>query len=110
MHGALDRSAGEEMQQRFPEGFFFSRVLFSRASCRRCSHCRYPLRAQAIAEAWRADDRLDSPAALAPFSPALDPLFGVFVVGWGTWLRTGVLALEAPDRRAGTGSVRCRRL
>lgn len=102
LRGALERGAGEEMQQLFPEGFFFSHVLYGLAwvDVGAAVAADDPLRAQAITEAWRAADRLDSPAALAPFSPALDPPFGVFVVGWGTWLRTGILALEAPDQRA----------
>ncbi|MCP9446726.1 MAG: hypothetical protein NNA22_04040 [Nitrospira sp.] len=102
LRSALDRGAGEEMQQLFPEGFFFSHVLYGLAwvDAGAAVAADDPLRAQAIAEAWQAADRLDSPAALAPFTPALDPPFGVFVVGWGTWLRTGILALEAPDQHA----------
>ena len=101
LRGALDRGAGEEMQQLFPEGFFFTHVLYGLAwvDVGATAAPDDPLRAQAIAEAWQAADRLDSPASLAPFSPALDPPFGVFVVGWGTWLRTGILALEPPDQR-----------
>ncbi|MFQ3682134.1 hypothetical protein [Roseiflexus sp.] len=102
LRGALDRGAGEEMQLLFPEGFFFTHVLYGLAwvDVGATVAADDPLRAQAITAAWWAADRLDAPAALAPFSSTLDPPFGVFVVGWGTWLRTGALALEAPDQRA----------
>jgi len=101
LRGALERGAGEEMQQLFPEGFFFSHVLYGLAWVEVGASVAPddPQHEQAITGAWWAADRLDSPASLMPFSPALDPPFGVFVVGWGTWLRTGILALEAPDRR-----------
>jgi hypothetical protein len=77
LRGALDRGAGEEMQQLFPEGFFFSHVLYGLAwvDVGAAVAADDPLRAQAIAEAWRVADRLDAPAALAPFSPAVGDAF-----------------------------------
>jgi len=98
---ALRDGAGERMQAFFPEGFFFSHALYGLAWAELGQ--RLPpadaLRAQALAEARWALGRLDTPAGRAPFSPTLDPPLGVFYVGWSSWLRGGVLALQAPSGR-----------
>ncbi|MFL5804102.1 MAG: hypothetical protein ACJ8CR_20450 [Roseiflexaceae bacterium] len=98
---ALRDGADERMQSFFPEGFFFSHALYGLAWAE-VGMRRPPadaLRTQALAEARWALGRLDTPAGRAPFSPALDPPLGVFYVGWSSWLRGGVLALQAPSDR-----------
>jgi hypothetical protein len=98
---ALRDGAGQRMQALFPEGFFFSHVLYGLAwvdvGMRRPA--ADVLRAQALAEASWALARLDSPAGRAPFSPTLAPPLGVFYVGWSSWLRGGVLGIQAPPDR-----------
>jgi hypothetical protein len=98
---ALDAGAGEQMQAFFPEGFFFSHVLYGLAwadvGLRAPSGA--PLRVAALAEARWALAQLDTPAGRAVFSPALDPPYGVFYVGWSSRLRGDVLRLQPADRR-----------
>jgi hypothetical protein len=98
---ALRDGAGERMQAFFPEGFFFSHALYGLAWAE--LGMRLPaadaLRAQALAEARWALGRLDTPAGRAVFSPALDPPLGVFYIGWSSWLRGGMLMLQAPADR-----------
>ncbi|WP_344281404.1 hypothetical protein [Streptomyces hebeiensis] len=95
----LDDGAGEEAQQLFPEGYFFSYVLYglSRAE----SGMRRPAgeRSTALREARWALERLESPSGRAPFSPDLTPSHGVFYRGWSNWLRGGVLSLQPTGER-----------
>jgi hypothetical protein len=97
----LRAGAGERMQGLFPEGFFFAHVLYGMSWVE--VGLRTPpdtsLHAQAIQEANWALDRLDSAPGRAPFSPTLDPTYGVFYAGWSNWLRGGMLMLyPAGDR------------
>lgn len=102
LRGALERGAGEEMQTLFPEGYFFSHVLYGLAwaDIGAAAELNSPLRRQALTEATWAVGRLDTPVGRAPFSPALDPPFGVFFVGWSAWLRAGLVALASTDDRS----------
>jgi hypothetical protein len=100
---ALRDGAGEQMQGLFPEGFFFSHVLYGLAWAELGMRpsATGELRTQALAEARWVLGRLDTPAGQAPFSPSLDPPLGVFYAGWSSWLRGGVLMLQpTPDRPA----------
>lgn len=101
VRGALDRGAGTEMQTLFPEGYFFSYVLYGLAwvDLGQSLAPNDPLRRTAISEARWAAEQLNTPAGLAPFSPALDPPFGVFAIGWRAWLQGGLLKLLAPEQR-----------
>jgi len=98
---ALRAGAGEQMQGMFPEGYFFAHVLYGLAwvdvGLRVLPET--PLYAQALEESGWALARLDSPLGRAPFSFSLTPPYGVFYVGWGSWLRGGRLMLYAPDAR-----------
>ena len=98
---ALRDGAGQRMQALFPEGFFFSHVLYGLTWVD--VGMRLPaqdaLRARALAEARWALAQLDTPDGRAAFSPTLDPPLGVFYVGWSSWLRGGVLGLQAPPER-----------
>src|SRR5690606_2931017 len=63
------------------------------------------LRPRALAEARWALRALDSPTGRAPFSAGLTPPYGVFYVGWTSWLRGGVVRLAggpaaAPEEAA----------
>ena len=99
---ALRDGAGERMQTLFPEGFFFTHVLYGLAwvevGMRRSE--RDPLRAQALKKARWALARLDTLDATRQFSLALDPPLGVFYLGWSNWLRGGVLTLQPASNRS----------
>ena len=96
---ALRRGAGERMQSLFPEGYFFTHVLYGLAWVE--VGLRVPpesaLHAEALEEADWALERLDTEAGRAPFSRDLDPPSGVFYSGWSNWLRGGLLLL-APEQ------------
>ncbi|MFI6231674.1 hypothetical protein ACIBCR_30690 [Micromonospora echinospora] len=98
LRAALDDGAGEDAQALFPEGYFFAHVLYGLARVE--LGMREPARREESArEARWALARLESPAGVAPFSPALAPPYGVFHQGWTNWLRGGVLALTPAERR-----------
>lgn len=92
LRSALDDGAGERMQGLFPEGYYFTSVLYGIAwvdvGARDAAR-----RPEALREARWALDRLDSPAGRASFSPVGALPYGVFHAGWACWLRAGVLRL-----------------
>jgi len=98
---ALRNGAGERMQRLFPEGYFFTHVLYGLAWVEVGLRVPddSPLYQQALKEANWALTRLDSRTAKAPFSIGLDPPYGVFYVGWSNWLRGGLLMLQPADSR-----------
>jgi hypothetical protein len=92
---ALDGGAGERMQQRFPEGYFFCHVLHGLAWTQVAE--RDPAWVdQARREATRAAEALDSVQGRAPFSAELHPRYGIFHAGWSLLLRARTATL-APD-------------
>lgn len=93
IRAALQDGAAEQAQRLFPEGYFFSHVLYGLAWVE-LGHRRPDERAAALREARWALARLDGPAGRAPFDPSLDPPFGVFYRGWSNWLLGGVLSLQ----------------
>lgn len=93
---ALRSGAGEDMQGLFPEGYFFSHVLYGLSWVQIGLRADGELRDQALLEARWALERLDTTGRLT-FSPDLDPPYGVFYVGWKNWLRGGVLLLDSSD-------------
>lgn len=101
LRAALDAGAGDDMQALFPEGYFFTHVLYglSWVEVGRRAEAEAPLRAEALREARWAWSRLDSLRGRAPFSAQLDPPYGVFYVGWRSWLLGGLLSLHPPERR-----------
>jgi hypothetical protein len=96
---ALRAGAGEAMQGFFPEGYFFSHVLYGLSWVQLGLRAEGELRTEALHEARWALERLDSSAAYGQFSPTLDPPYGVFYVGWKNWLRGGVLLLDPTDAK-----------
>lgn len=98
---ALRRGAGEHMQDFFPEGFFFTHVLYGLTWVE--VGLRVPagtsLHKQALEESAWALARLDSPTGRVPFSAGLDPPYGIFYVGWINWLRGGILMLQPAESR-----------
>jgi hypothetical protein len=98
---ALRAGAGGPMQDLFPEGFFFSHVLYGLAWVDVGARLPpgTPLHDEALREARWALAQLDTPAGRAPFAPTLDPPYGVFYVGWTSRLRGGVVGLQPPAQR-----------
>lgn len=98
---ALRAGAGQDMQSLFPEGYFFTHVLYglSWVEVGLRSAAAPALYAEALREARWALAQLDSEAGRAPFSPSLTPPYGVFYAGWSNWLRGGVLKLQAAAER-----------
>lgn len=94
----LQAGAGEEMQQFFPEGYFFSYVLYGLTwvdvGLQDASQHE-----QALTEARWALQALESDEGKSVFSPTLTPPYGVFYIGWSNWLRGGILKLQPPERR-----------
>ncbi|MFV2021377.1 hypothetical protein [Micromonospora sp. LOL_023] len=99
LRSALDDGAGEQAQQLFPEGYFFSHALYGLAWVDLGLRAPAAQRAQALTEARWALSRLESPAGRAPFPADLTPEYGVFYQGWTNWLRGGVLSLQPADGR-----------
>ena len=99
---ALRGGAGERMEDLFPEGYFFTHVLYGLAWVE--VGLRLPpestLHLQALEEANWALERLDTNAGRAPFSRDLDPPYGVFYSGWSNWLRGGMLSLQQEQDRS----------
>jgi hypothetical protein len=99
LRAALDRGAGEDAQRSFPEGYYFLHALYGLARVELGLRAPVGERGEALHEARWALARLESPAGRAPFSPALDPPYGVFHAGWTNWLRGGVLLLQPAGAR-----------
>lgn len=95
---ALQQGAGEDTQQLFPEGYFFTHVLYGLAWVNLGLKDDL-LQPQALTEARWVLSRLESPDGRAVFSETLDPPYGVFYVGWSNWLRGGILKLQSPESR-----------
>jgi hypothetical protein len=93
---ALRDGAGEEMQGLFPEGYFFTHVLYGLSWVQVGLRTEGELRAEALREARWALQQLDTTGRLT-FSPELAPPYGVFYVGWKNWLRGGILLLDPTD-------------
>lgn len=86
VRSALDDGAGERMQRLFPEGYFFSHVLYGLAWTDVAR--RDPAWAgDARREAARAVAALESAPGTAPFSADLRPRYGIFHAGWSLLLR-----------------------
>ncbi len=94
----LQAGAAEEMQQLFPEGYFFTYALYG-LTWVDVGLQSVEQRPQALAEARWALDVLESAKGQAVFSPTLTPSYGVFYIGWSNWLRGGILKLQPPASR-----------
>ena len=99
LRAALQDGAGERAQALFPEGYFFSHVLYGLTWVELGLRAPAGERDEALDAARWALSRLESPAGRAPFSPDLTPAYGVFYQGWVNWLRGGALSLQPPQRR-----------
>jgi len=98
---SLKAGSGDEMQGIFPEGFFFSHVLYglSWVEVGLRSDPQSAQYAEALQEGQWALERLNSSDGLAPFDKELSPAYGVFYVGWKSWLEGGLLLMQPPAGR-----------
>ena len=97
----LNEGSAEEMQALFPEGYFFSYAFYGLSWVN--IGLREPegseLRQEALRDARWALEFLDSSTGKKAFSATLTPPYGVFYVGWSTWLRGGILLLQPAEAR-----------
>jgi hypothetical protein len=94
---ALADGAGEDMQELFPEGYFFTHVLTGLAAAQPAA----PGDADALRVARTALDALGSPEGTAPFPATAEPAYGVFWSGWSLALAVEVARLSGqPGDRA----------
>ena len=94
----LQNGAGEEMQQFFPEGYFFTYALYGLTWVDVGLQDSTQVE-QAVGEANWALKQLESAQGTAVFSAELTPAHGVFYAGWSNWLRGGIFKLQAPNER-----------
>jgi len=90
----LEDGLGIEMQQLFPEGYFFSFALYGLSWVNVGLNLPVEDRAEAVAEARWALSNIEGDQGKAAFSASLDPPYGMFYVGWANYLRSGIVALQ----------------
>jgi len=93
---ALKNGAAEDMQALFPEGYFFTYVLYglSWVNVGLAENLDPAVREQALFEARQAYARLNEPAGKQPFPEAQNPPYGIFYSGWRNYLLSGILMLQ----------------
>jgi len=97
LESALAGGAGADMQELFPEGYFFTHVLTGLAAAQPAA----PGDAAALRVARASLAALGSPAGRAPFPAAATPAHGVFWAGWSLALAVEVARLSGrPDDRS----------
>lgn len=106
LRSALDAGAGGRMQELFPEGYFFTHVLYGLSWTELGARRRVSTGAAQSQAQW-ALGRLSASQGTAPFDPALRPAYGVFYAGWSLLLRSKLAAL-APTGSSGAERSRIR--
>ena len=89
----LDEGAATRMQNLFPEGYFFSYLLYG-LTWADLAHARPEWREEALREALWALRYVDSPRARETFPEEQAVPHGVFYAGWTAWLYARVLGIE----------------
>ncbi len=89
----------DRMQQFFPEGWFFSHIIYG-YSWVNVGLTDSARRSQAIKEVQWTLAQADTPKALAPFRNDTQVPHGVFYLGWTNRLLGGLLKLQAPQERS----------
>jgi hypothetical protein len=92
----LDGGAATEAVRATPEGYVLLYALYGASWVQIGQRETGRLRTRAASEVAWALAQVDSPLGRAPFDGRMDPAFGVFYLGWSTWLRGGLLRLR-PD-------------
>ncbi|MCP4130434.1 MAG: hypothetical protein GY754_05585 [bacterium] len=98
---AIENNAAKEMQRLFPEGYYFTYVLYGltwvETGMRTAADS--PVRKKALAEARFALKALKSRQGKEVFPESLDPPYGMFYTGWRNHLLAGILLLQEPGTR-----------
>ncbi|MFK7804008.1 MAG: hypothetical protein AB8G95_20405 [Anaerolineae bacterium] len=91
----LNAGLGADMQQLFPEGYFFSYALYGLAAVNVGLSEPNPLEKTFLLEEARwAYAQIDSPAGRASFPKNLSTEYGIFYNGWSNYLLAGILLLQ----------------
>ena len=96
---ALDANAASQMQQFFPEGYYFS-YLFHGLTWVELAMRDPQYSAEAIEQAEWCLGHLDSPQGKAPFSKQLPPDHGMFYSAWKCHLLAGIATINKGKDRA----------
>ncbi len=92
---------GNAMQRLFPEGWFFSHILYGYTWVNvALSAESESLRQQAVREVRWVLIQTDSPRGRAPFAAHTQVSHGVFYLGWTNRLLGGLLKIQRPNERA----------
>jgi len=93
--------AAEEMQHVFPEGYFFTHLLYGLTWAELCN--QVPVESEiwqkGQKEAYWALGILDSDYSKNFFYENLDPSYGAFYVSWRTWFRGELLKSQPSKKR-----------
>ncbi|MEU1983439.1 hypothetical protein [Nocardia sp. NPDC019395] len=92
LRSELGSGLGPEMQDMFPEGYYFSHALYGLAWTD-IARGDAAYRDEALREARWALDRLESASGREVFDASLRPAYGVFYTGWSSRLRGAVIEL-----------------
>lgn len=102
---ALESGAPEDMQDLFPEGYYFCYVFHGltwvELALRDAAY-----KEQAISEALWCLDKLESADGRAPFPPHLPPDHGMFYSAWKASLFAGVVSLQGPGNETQVAKFR----
>jgi hypothetical protein len=97
----LEAGEGEKMQAIFPEGWFFSYILYGYSWVNvALTSPSESLRQQAIREIKWVLQQIDTPKGKAPFSFNTQVTNGVFYLGWSNRLLGGLLKIQKSSERA----------
>ncbi|BBM88221.1 hypothetical protein [Candidatus Uabimicrobium amorphum] len=91
--GELQQGMAEDMQLFFPEGYFFSYVLYGLTWTNIAIDKQGTISNRAQQEALWALSHLDTPKGREPFPKEQNPSWGIFYKAWLNWLRGGILKL-----------------
>jgi hypothetical protein len=98
---------GETMQTLFPEGWFFSHIIYGYSWVNvALSTSDETLQQHAIQEVRWVLAQVDTPQGLAPFSQDTQVKHGVFYLGWSNRLLGGLLKIQNPKARSPTDIAR----
>jgi hypothetical protein len=95
----LQAGEGDRMQSLFPEGYFFSHVIYG-YSWVNVGLTHEFLRQKAIAEVEWTLAQIDSDKGRRPFRFQTQVPNGVFYLGWSNRLLGGLLKLQKPEERS----------
>ncbi|WP_166507426.1 hypothetical protein [Nostoc sp. 106C] len=97
----LNAGEGKTMQAFFPEGWFFSHIVYGYSWVNvALSTKSEPLRQQAIQEVRWVLSQIDTPEGRAPFTADTQVSHGVFYLGWSNRLLGGLLKIQLAKERS----------